>query len=118
MADPYANSTRVARAISPKLEPLLEGLVKPESAPTIQERKALDLQPVSESLRGIDDSSIHWSDRLFEVPALRGVKVQQAVAGGRSSYVLTDKGRVLSWGSNEFGYASPYILRVFYAHAL
>lgn len=105
VADPYANSTRVARVISPKLEPLLEGLVKPDSAPPIQERQALDLQPVSESLRGIDDNNIHWSDRLFEIPALRGVKVQQAIAGAKSSYILTDKGRVLSWGSNEFGYA-------------
>ncbi|VDB86912.1 unnamed protein product [Peniophora sp. CBMAI 1063] len=103
VADPYANSTRVARIISPKLEPLLEGLIKPDSAPPIQERQELDLQPVSESLRGIDDSSIHWSDRLFEIPALRGVKVQQAIAGAKSSYVLTNTGRVLSWGSNEFG---------------
>jgi len=43
-------------------------------------------------------------DRLFEVPALRGVDVQQAVAGDRTSFVVTQRdGRVLAWGANEYG---------------
>ena len=43
-------------------------------------------------------------DRLFEVPALRGVGVQQAVAGDRTSFVVTRRdGRVLGWGANEYG---------------
>ena len=80
IVDPYANTTRRARQSS-------DG----------------GLQPISESLKGTDDSDIRWSDRLFEIPALRGVHVARAVAGGRSNYILTDTGRVLSWGANEYG---------------
>ncbi|KAF8334027.1 regulator of chromosome condensation 1/beta-lactamase-inhibitor protein II [Cantharellus anzutake] len=40
---------------------------------------------------------------LYEIPSLRGINVAQAVAGGRSSYVRTKDGRVLSWGANEYG---------------
>ncbi|KAI0670555.1 RCC1/BLIP-II [Trametes maxima] len=52
---------------------------------------------------GLDDSNIHFSDRLFEVPALRGVKVERVAAGGRSSFAKTSTGKVLGWGANEFG---------------
>lgn len=45
-----------------------------------------------------------YCDQLYEVPALRGIKVAQAVAGARSSYVRTEgEGRVLAWGANEYG---------------
>jgi len=38
------------------------------------------------------------------VPALRGVDVRQAVAGDRTSFVVTRRdGRVLAWGANEYG---------------
>jgi alpha-tubulin suppressor-like RCC1 family protein len=41
---------------------------------------------------------------LYEVPALKGIGITQAVANDRSSYVLTkENGRVLTWGANEFG---------------
>ncbi|OBZ75617.1 Protein FMP25, mitochondrial [Grifola frondosa] len=49
------------------------------------------------------DPDIRFSDRLFEVPALRGVKVDRIAAGARSSFVLTSTGRVLGWGANECG---------------
>ncbi|KAI0831122.1 RCC1/BLIP-II [Trametes gibbosa] len=52
---------------------------------------------------GLDDSSIRFSDRLFEVPALRGIKVDHVAAGGRSSFAKTAAGKVLGWGANEFG---------------
>ncbi|KAI6036529.1 regulator of chromosome condensation 1/beta-lactamase-inhibitor protein II, partial [Pisolithus microcarpus] len=39
--------------------------------------------------------TIRFCDSLFEIPALK--------AGGRSTYVNTDAGRVLGWGANEFG---------------
>lgn len=53
---------------------------------------------------GIDDDSIHFCDKLFEVPALSEVKAAQAVAGDRSSFVRTaPEGRVLAWGANEYG---------------
>lgn len=76
-ADPYAKSTPAIRRTSEFTE----------SKPT---------GPV------IDDSSIHFSDKLFEVPALTGVKVDRIAAGARSSFALS-RGRVLGWGANEFG---------------
>lgn len=48
-------------------------------------------------------SQIRFSDALFEIPSLRGVKVSQIAAGGRSSFVNTSSGRVLGWGANEHG---------------
>ncbi|EJU05539.1 RCC1/BLIP-II [Dacryopinax primogenitus] len=51
-----------------------------------------------------DDTDIHWSTKLYEVPSLKEVKGKQLIAGGRSSYLLTaEEGRVLSWGANEYG---------------
>jgi len=50
----------------------------------------------------LGNSGIGFCDLLFEVPALRGIKVDQVVAGDRASYVRTD-GRVLGWGANEYG---------------
>lgn len=41
---------------------------------------------------------------LYEIPSLKGIAVAQAVAGDRTSYVLTkESGRVLAWGANEYG---------------
>lgn len=57
----------------------------------------------SSNLDGVDDQKIRFSDSLFEIPALTGVKVSQIAAGGRSSFAMTDSGRVLGWGANEFG---------------
>lgn len=54
-------------------------------------------------LANIDDQNIRFCDRLYEVPALRGVKVAQVAAGGRSSFVKTSTGQVLAWGANEYG---------------
>ena len=51
----------------------------------------------------LDDSSIHFSDKLFEIPALQGVKVDQIATGARTSFVRVSNGRVLGWGANEFG---------------
>lgn len=73
--DPYAKATPAIRKTS-----------QPET-----------LDPVT------DDTSIHFSDRLFEIPALQGLKVDQIVAGSRTSFVRTSNGRVLGWGANEFG---------------
>ncbi|KAH9946265.1 RCC1/BLIP-II [Epithele typhae] len=52
---------------------------------------------------GVTDASIRWSDKLFEIPALKGVKVDRAVAGARTSFVKTSNGQVLGWGANEYG---------------
>jgi hypothetical protein len=50
-----------------------------------------------------DLRDIRWCDRLFEVPALRGIEVAQLAAGARSSFARTADGRVLAWGGNEYG---------------
>ncbi|KAG1756442.1 regulator of chromosome condensation 1/beta-lactamase-inhibitor protein II [Suillus paluster] len=55
------------------------------------------------NIDGIDDQHIRFSDSLFEIPSLKGIKVSQIAAGGRSSFVMTEEGRVLGWGANEFG---------------
>ncbi|QRV86213.1 RCC1/BLIP-II protein [Ceratobasidium sp. AG-Ba] len=49
------------------------------------------------------DPGIGFCDKLFEVPSLKGLKVVQALAGDRCSYVRTSEGRVLAWGANSYG---------------
>ncbi|KAG9123896.1 hypothetical protein FRC07_013587 [Ceratobasidium sp. 392] len=49
------------------------------------------------------DPGIGFCDTLFEVPSLKGLKVVQALAGDRCSYVRTSEGRVLAWGANSYG---------------
>jgi len=84
VADPYARSSRYTR---------------PSASAT-----AGGLLPVSENLVDVDDTNLKFSDRFFEVPALRGVKVVQIAACARSSFVRTDTGRVLGWGANDYGH--------------
>lgn len=79
VTDPYANSARTQRI---KAESGKEEAVLPE----------------------LQKTNIHFCDRLFEIPSLKGINVVQAVAGARSSYVRTaGEGRVLAWGANEYG---------------
>ena len=59
----------------------------------------------SENIIDADDTNLKFSDRFFEVPALRGVNVVQIAACSRSSFVRMDTGRVLGWGANDYGYA-------------
>ena len=89
VADPYARSSRYTRASSSS----------PSASTT-----AGGLLPVSENLVDVDDTNLKFSDRFFEVPALRGIKVVQIAACARSSFVRTDTGRVLGWGANDYGH--------------
>lgn len=82
IADPYAKSSRYARGPPPSAA----------APPTT-------LLPVSDA----DDTTLNFSDRFFEVPALRDVRAVQIAAGARSSFVRTDTGRVLGWGANDYG---------------
>lgn len=92
----HAGHSRIAIDLVPrfvahphtKTPPLLR-----ESSPSV----------ASEHLNVTDDRHIGFSDLLFEIPSLRGVKVSQIAAGGRSSFVNTISGRVLGWGANEHG---------------
>ena len=83
IADPYAKSSRYARE---------------------SRASATSLAPVSDNLVNVDDTNLKFSDKFFEVPALRGVNVVQIAACSRSSFVRTDAGRVLGWGANDHGY--------------
>ncbi|KAI0315840.1 RCC1/BLIP-II [Amylostereum chailletii] len=83
VVDPYARASRFSRAPSGS--------------------SSRELREVSENLVNVDDSDIRFSSKLFEVPALRNVKVVEIAAGGRSSFVRTDAGRVLGWGANDYG---------------
>jgi alpha-tubulin suppressor-like RCC1 family protein len=56
-----------------------------------------------DSFSNLDDKGIHLCPFLFEIPALRGVFVDQVAAGSRSSFARTSTGRVLAWGANEHG---------------
>ncbi|KAI0374704.1 RCC1/BLIP-II [Pilatotrama ljubarskyi] len=85
IADPYAKS-------SPAIRPA-------GSAPSNSEA----LIGKEAAAAKLDDSNIRFSDKLFEIPALRGVKVDRVATGGRSSFVKTTNGKVLGWGANEFG---------------
>ncbi|KAI0797823.1 RCC1/BLIP-II [Abortiporus biennis] len=81
--DPYAKSTPAIRKVSSS--------ESSESTISTQQDDKLD------------DSNIHFSDKLFEVPALKEVKADSIVTGSRSSFVKTPNGKVLGWGANEFG---------------
>ncbi|KAI9457802.1 RCC1/BLIP-II [Lactarius psammicola] len=81
IADPYAKSSRYAREQSPSAAAASPTSLLPE----------------------VDDTTLNFSDRFFEVPALRGVRAVQIAAGARSSFVRTDTGRVLGWGANDYG---------------
>jgi hypothetical protein len=83
VADPYAKSSRYPRE---------------------SRQSATGLLPVSENLDDVDDKNLKFSDKFFEVPALKGINVVQIAACARSSFVRTDAGRVLGWGANDYGY--------------
>ena len=95
VTDPYARSTRYARGST---------TATPPSTSASAAAGGGGFPPVSENLVDVDDMSLTFSDRFFEVPALRGVKVVQIAACARSSFVRTDTGRVLGWGANDYGY--------------
>ncbi|KAG1891351.1 regulator of chromosome condensation 1/beta-lactamase-inhibitor protein II [Suillus subluteus] len=59
--------------------------------------------PFSRSATSSMTRHIRFSDALFEIPSLQGIKVSQIAAEDRTSFVITDSGRVLGWGANEFG---------------
>lgn len=93
----HLHSARLAVELTPK------SIADPFANATPSIRRSSGATDANQAL---DDSTIKFSDRLFEVPALRGVNVDAIAAGGRSSFVKTGAGRVLGWGANQFGYAN------------
>lgn len=70
------------------------------SAPPIVVRAPETPKPTKPA---IEDDIRFARATLQEIPALKGVKIAQLVAGGKSSLARTDEGRVLAWGANEYG---------------
>ena len=99
--DPSSGSTdRVAVNLVPK------AVTDPYANNSRSKRIALAPEDIEEEVGPSepDKPNIRYCDRLFEVPSLKGIKIAQAVAGARSSYVRTEEeGRVLAWGANEYG---------------
>lgn len=89
--------------------PRITAELAPRSAVNLYPKMSLSPPPsdpptvASEHPNVIDDRHIRFSDALFEIPSLRGIKVSQIAAGRRSSFVNTSSGRVLGWGANEHG---------------
>ncbi|KAI5123298.1 hypothetical protein M0805_009319 [Coniferiporia weirii] len=94
--DPYMNVSRNQRVKLPALTSSAGSSTSPNSSPITDSQAT---SPPELEIEGI-----RFCDRLFEIPSLRGVRVAQAVAGARSSFVrIKSEGRVLAWGANEYG---------------
>ncbi|KAF9264847.1 RCC1/BLIP-II [Marasmius fiardii PR-910] len=74
-----------------------------KSSPSTRESKKKNEGAEQDLESQIDDSSIRFCPSVFEIPSLKGIKLKQLVAGGRTSLALTETGRVLGWGANEYG---------------
>ncbi|GAA94139.1 hypothetical protein E5Q_00787 [Mixia osmundae IAM 14324] len=48
-------------------------------------------------------ADIRFCTVLHELPSLRGVAIDQLVAGARHSVAKTKEGRILTWGANSYG---------------
>lgn len=81
-------------------------VVDPYAKTSLSPRESAPPTIATQHLNVIDDHHIRFSDTLFEIPFLRGIKVSQVVAGGRSSFVNTSSGRVFGWGANEHGHVT------------
>jgi alpha-tubulin suppressor-like RCC1 family protein len=87
-----ASPSRLPVELTPKIATDLYAKASASSRPAT---------PSSDILQLFDDENIRFSDTLFEIPGLKGIKVAQVVAAGRTSFVKTDTGKVLGWGANE-----------------
>ena len=96
-----ASQTRITVELIPK------SVADPYARASPYSRVPVPNNSTSENLDTVDDKHIRFSDSLFEIPALKDVKVSQIASGRHSSHVNTDAGRVLGWGANEFGYGLP-----------
>lgn len=75
-----------------------------KAAPHERIKNVKSLTSLTTTSQAVDDSSLKFCDRLFEIQTLKGLQIVQAVAGGRSSFArLAGEGRVLAWGANEYG---------------
>lgn len=100
-----SSSTDIASPPRIPVELVPRAVADPFATASPFSRSAASAVPSSTStnIDGIDDQHIRFSDALFEIPSLKGIKVSQIAAGDRTSFVVTDSGRVLGWGANEFG---------------
>jgi alpha-tubulin suppressor-like RCC1 family protein len=97
-------SSEAASTASPSrlpVEMIPQAIIDPYARSSSLNRPATSSSSSSDILRLLDDQDIRFSDTLFEIPGLKGIKITQVVAGGRTSFVKTDTGKVLGWGANE-----------------
>lgn len=101
IADPFLRMSPNQRT---RRDLLPSSAIVPPSSPANSTTRADAAGKSSVNIPELEDTSLQFCDRLFEIPSLRGIKVTQAVAGARSSFVRTVEDRVLAWGANEYGY--------------
>lgn len=84
VADPYGNASRSSRNGSPNFGTGVD-------------------------FSDLDDTSIRFCPKIYEVPALQGVSAIQIAAGARTSFLRTKDGRVLAWGANQYGCVALHV---------
>jgi alpha-tubulin suppressor-like RCC1 family protein len=102
--DVPAQSSEATSTTSPSRLPFEltpKAIIDPYAKASVSSRPATSPSSSSEVLQLFDDQNIRFSDTLFEIPGLKGIKIAQVVAAGRTSFVKTETGRVLGWGANE-----------------
>ena len=92
-AAPIKSSSRLPVELTPN------AITDPYTKSSASSRPATSTS--SEILPLLDDQNIRFSDSLFEIPVLKGIKVTQVIAAGRTSFIKTETGKVLGWGANE-----------------
>lgn len=83
------------------MELIPQAIIDPYARSSSLNRLAPLSSSSSDILRLLDDQDIRFSDKLFEIPGLRGIRIAQVMAGGNTSFVRTDTGKVLGWGAND-----------------
>jgi alpha-tubulin suppressor-like RCC1 family protein len=93
--------------------------LKPKPLPDLLGNVGINLIPApSASLAPAKVEKAFNCPFIYEIPSLVGIRMRQLVAGGRSSFAVTDSGRVLGWGANEFGcetiaiYLRAYVIHI------
>ena len=99
--------TRKIKVLDPNSAPSETSTIQVELIPKMQldpvENWTRSPRPSDSDVKRIPENR-PLAKLLYEIPALEGIGISQAVANDRSSYALTkESGRVLTWGANEYG---------------
>ena len=80
-----------------------KSILDPYAKATPFVRSATSTLTLDSPEKPLEVKTVGFCSQLFEIPALKDIKVSQIATGGRSSYVRTSSGKVLGWGANEYG---------------